>query len=138
MPRYRRDHLRIVEQRLSPTEREMAEYAKDAWHADNIASARIPDTSSSRWIRFEKVPERFRPVAKQWCQFLLARFSFSHCVQRIHFLREFLIWLVATSPTIRTFADLNTSHIDAYLSHCRATPKGGRRLKCRSGTISTQ
>jgi len=100
MPRYRRDHLRMVEKHLSASERERAEYAKDAWHADNIASARIPDTSNARWIHFEKLPERFRPTVKQWGQFLLARFSFSNCIQRIHFLQEFLNWLVASSPTI--------------------------------------
>lgn len=129
MPRYRRDHLRMVEKHLSASEREMAEYAKDAWHADNIASARIPDTSHARWIHFEKLPERFRPTVKQWGQFLLARFSFSNCIQRIHFLQEFLNWLVASSPTISTFADLNMNHIDAYLSYCRATPNGKGRKK---------
>ena len=129
MPRYRRDHLRMVEKHLSASEREMAEYAKDAWHADNIASARIPDTSNARWIHFEKLPERFRPTVKQWGQFLLARFSFSNCIQRIHFLQEFLNWLVASSPTISTFADLNMNHIDAYLSYCRATPNGKGRKK---------
>src|SRR5215471_16784771 len=83
MPRYRRDHLRMIKSSLPPTEREMEEYTKDAWCADNLASVRIPDTSSNRWIRFGNIPERFRPAAKQWCRFLLARFSFGHCNSRI-------------------------------------------------------
>jgi integrase len=129
MPRYRRDHLRMIKSSLPPTEREMQEYTKDAWYADNLANVRIPDTSSNRWIRFGNIPERFRPAAKQWCRFLLTRFSFGHCISRIHFLQEFLTWLAKTHPNMLTFADLTTKHIDAYLLYCRTTPNAKGKKK---------
>jgi integrase len=129
MPQYRRDHLRPVQKSFSAAEREMAEYAKDAWYADNLASVRIPDTSYCRWIRFEKIPERFRPVTKQWCQFLLARFSFSQCIKRVFFVREFLIWLVDTRPDNLAFTDLTAKDIDAYLLYCRTTPNAKGKKK---------
>src|SRR5260221_760142 len=101
----RRDHLREV-RNLSPSERTLIEYTKDSWNADNLVGIRYPDTSSDRWIHFEKVPERFRPLAKQWCQFLLARFSFTHCRQRMHDLQFFLNWLLEGNPPTTTFADI--------------------------------
>jgi len=129
MPRYRRDHLRLVSRNLSESEREAAEYAKDAWCADNLVGVRISDTSSNRWLRFEKIPEPFRPIAKQWCQYLLARFSFTHCVGRLHFLQEFLVWLVNIYPTALTFTELTTKDVDAYLLHCRTTPNAKGKKK---------
>src|SRR5215469_15316163 len=70
MPR-RRDHLRVV-QPLSPSERAVAEYTKDSWNAEHLVGVKYSDASSNRWIHFGGIPEQFRPLAKQWCQFLLA------------------------------------------------------------------
>src|SRR5690348_6721547 len=106
----RRDHLRETKY-LSPSELALLEYTKDSWNADNLVGVKFPDTSSDRWIHFEKIPEQFRSLAKQWCQFLLARFSFTHCRQRIHHLQFFLNWLVRSSPTITTFADITPEQI---------------------------
>lgn len=117
----RRDHLREV-RNLSPSERTLIEYTKDSWNADNLVGIRYPDTSSDRWIHFEKVPERFRPLAKQWCQFLLARFSFTNCRQRMHDLQFFLNWLLEGNPTTTTFADITAEQIDAYINYCKITP----------------
>ncbi|SRR5260370_4658109 len=117
----RRDHLREVRD-LSPSELAQLEYTKDAWNAENLVGIKYLDTSNDRWIHFEKIPERFRPLAKQWCQFLLARFSFSHCRQRMHELQFFLNWLLKDHPTATTFADLTTQQIDAYINYCKITP----------------
>ena len=88
----RRDHLQEIKQ-LSPSELAQLEYIKDAWNADNLVGIKYLDTSSVRWIHFEKIPERFRSLVKQWCQFLLARFSFTHCGDRVYYLQLFLVWL---------------------------------------------
>jgi integrase len=117
----RRDHLREV-RNFSPSERTLIEYTKDSWNADNLVGIRYPDTSSDRWIHFEKVPERFRPLAKQWCQFLLARFSFTNCRQRLHDLQFFLNWLLEGNPPTTTFADITAEQIDAYINYCKITP----------------
>ncbi len=117
----RRDHLREI-RNLSPSERSLIEYTKDSWNADNLVGIRYPDTSSDRWIQFEKVPERFRPLAKQWCQFLLARFSFTHGRERIYHLQFFLNWLLQHDPATTTFADMTANQIDAYVHYCKITP----------------
>jgi len=127
MPR-RRDHLRVV-QPLSPSERAVAEYTKDSWNAEHLVGVKYSDASSNRWIHFGGIPEQFRPLAKQWCQFLLARFSFSNCISRVRYLQLFLVWLVEMDPSISTFADLTSAQIDVYSSYCKATPnaKGRKR-----------
>src|SRR5260370_40320309 len=121
MPR-RLDHIHVVERPLSPADQTLIEYTKDVWYAGNLAGVRQVDTASNWWIHFEQIPERFRSFVKEWCKFLLARFSFTHCVDRVHYLEAFLGWLVESTPSIMTFADLTTSHIDAYLSYLQRTP----------------
>jgi len=122
----RHDHLREI-RNLSPSERSLIEYTKDSWNADNLVGIRYPDTSNDRWIHFKKVPERFRSLAKQWCQFLLVRFSFSHCRQRMHDLQFFLNWFMEQDPAITTFADLTADQIDAYMNYCKITPNAKGR-----------
>ena len=123
----RRDHLREIKH-LSPSELAQLEYTKDSWNADNLIGIKYLDSSSDRWIHFGKIPERFRPLAKQWCQFLLARhFSFTHCRQRMHELQLFLNWLLEGDPTTTTFADLTTEQIDAYINYCKITPNARGR-----------
>ena len=121
MPR-RLDHIHVVERPLSPAEQTLIEYSRDVWYAGNLAGVRQVDTASNWWIHFEHIPERFRPLAKEWCKFLLARFAFTHCAERIRYIEMFLIWLVECSPSITTFADLTTGDIDAYFSYLQRTP----------------
>jgi integrase len=117
----RHDQLHEV-RTLSPSERTLIEYTKDSWNAENLVGIRYPDTATDRWIHFGKIPAQFRPLVKQWCQFLLARFSFTHCGDRVLYLQFFLNWFVEYEPTVTTFADLTAAQVDAYIAYCKITP----------------
>src|SRR5258708_32623775 len=122
----RHDHLHEI-RTLSPSERALIEYTKDSWNVDNLVGIRHSDASSDRWIHFEKIPARFRPLVKQWCQFLLARFSFTHCADRVYYLQLFLAWFMEHDPIITTFADLSADQVDAYIGYCKITPNARGR-----------
>jgi integrase len=124
----RHDHLHEI-RTLSPSELTLIEYTEDSWNADNLVGVRYPDTATDRWIRFGKIPTQFRPLVKQWCQFLLARLSFTHCGDRVHYLQFFLNWFVEHDPTITTFADLTAVQVDAYIGYCKITPNARGRQR---------
>lgn len=120
---------------LSWSENTETEFAKDIWDASNLPGVRYPDHHSSPLLNFTQIPERFRPVIKQFLRFLLSMQSYGTGNHYLLQLRYFLLFFVEQYPDAQDFQDLSASDMDAYLRYLKAKSNrfGGLSIRSRFG-----
>jgi integrase len=105
---------------LSWSESTETECAKDIWDARYLPGVRYPDHHSNPLLNFTQIPERFRPIVKQFLRFLLSMQSYGTGNHYLLQLRYFLLFFVERYPDAQDFQDLSASDMDAYLGHLKA------------------
>ncbi len=107
----------------SPLHRVEEEFAKDIWDARVIPGARYMEYSSNHLVNFTQIPQPFRPLVKQYLQYLISSdLTLAACNHNLRGLRTFFSFLSERSPLSRELVSLTAQDIDAYLQYLKMTP----------------
>lgn len=97
------------------------EFAKDRWDARNIPGLRYAPHTGNYYIRFAGIPERFRPIVKDYVKFqLVAGRAASTLNEAAYYLGHFFTFFLKLYPDADTLYDLTTQDIDAFIMALRA------------------
>jgi integrase len=120
---------------LSPLEGLEREFAKDRWDARNIPGLRYAAHTGNYYIRFTGVPERFRPLVKDYVKFqLVTGRAASTLNEAAYYLGHFFTFFLKLYPNAETLHNLTTQDIDAFILTLRAT-RNKRGAKISDGQI---
>jgi site-specific recombinase XerD len=107
----------------SPLHRVKEEFAKDIWDARVIPGARYMEYSSNHLVNFTQIPLPFRPLIKQYLQYLISSdLTLVVCNHNLRGFRTFFSFLSERSPLSRELVSLSAQDIDAYLQYLKMTP----------------
>ena len=116
--------LKVIDKatELSPLEGLEREFAKDRWDARNIPGLRYAAHTGNYYIRFTGVPERFRPLVKDYVKFQLVTGRAAATLnEAAYYLGHFFTFYLKLYPNAETLHDLTTEDIDAFILTLRAT-----------------
>jgi integrase len=101
-----------------------AELVKDRWDARNIPGVHYAPHGENYYILFTGVPERFRPLAKEYVKFLLSTGLAAKTLEdNARHLGRFFTFYLQQYPERHTLCDLTMQDIDAYISTIRGLAK---------------
>ena len=116
-------HVRLVEATtaFSASAQLEAELAKDRWDAHNIPGLHYAPHTGNNYVNFLGVPERFRPLVKDYVRFLLASgraaITLDHAA---YYLGHFFTFFVTHYPSVYTLHPLTKQDVDAFIVSLRA------------------
>src|SRR5262249_51174225 len=105
---------------LSPLARLEAEFAKDRWDARDIPGLRYASHQNNYYILFTHVPERFRPLVKNYAKFLIAADRWAGTIREATcYLGHFFSFFLQQYPKAYDLHDLGEQDVDAYRIHLK-------------------
>ncbi len=111
-------HIKLVEgtSALVPLEQLEEEFAKDKWDARLIPGLRYAPHTTHYYVDFQRVPDVFRPLVKDYIKFKLTTgVTVDTLYKCASCLGNFLTFFLQRYPHARTLQGLSRQDIDAFI-----------------------
>lgn len=97
------------------------EYEKDRWDIRNIVGCKYSPHCSNYYIDFQRIPQAFRSLVKDYARFKIAEGRSVHTLIRCAYcLSNFFLFFSSCYPEMSTLHALALSDIHAFIDHLRA------------------
>ena len=114
---------------MSPSFEPLEELKKDCWDARNIPGLRYTPHTSNYYVHFTGVPERFRPLVKEYAAVKVAGGRTTATLRLCtRCLADFFVFFTQRHPQASTLHTLNAQDMDAFVLALRAQANA-RQLK---------
>ena len=106
---------------LAPLEQLTEEFAKDKWDARLIPGLRYAPHTTNYYIDFQRIPDIFRPVVKEYIKHRLAADVTVATLHRgTYYLGNFLTFFIQRYPHTQTLQALSKQDIDTFIIALKA------------------